>query len=445
MTREFRKFLYRMDRKDYQDTLSTISRGVSSLEVLTRLSVALEPSRRKRSRGRVFNILRDLSASIYRALRSGIQCGDSHNVSLELATRPIEIGYEDKDEKVMNGMQFTVAISFEIADGSSRRRFWDEVDIKARSLSRAPPPPPTTAPAPVKKKKKGVSFAAITQNLSIFEAIKPRSDVESTVQAASPTPIEPASEILGPPLDLCMALKRAREARPTCYGHLTDDACPNHHFQVYPIGSTDDSDTWSIVTLHDVLEHKGGLPPLSSLAQRVRLAFAVASSVLQLSSTPWLTDVLTSKNLHFFRRGECLSYQSPFILRSLPECHLQSLSIDDEVRRPVNIPMNNTTLFALGILLLEIILGSTFDKLREQHEKGSFAGDELGVIRDSITARRLLEQHVALINPSYKTVVERCMGCTASHSLDEEDFRCEVYNSVVLELETIWDYTRLSI
>jgi len=31
MLREFRKLLYRLDRKDYQDTLSTISKGVNDL------------------------------------------------------------------------------------------------------------------------------------------------------------------------------------------------------------------------------------------------------------------------------------------------------------------------------------------------------------------------------------------------------------------------------
>ena len=104
----------------------------------------------------------------------------------------------------------------------------------------------------------------------------------------------------------------------------------------------------------------------------------------------------------------------------------------------------NTTLFALGIMLLEIMLGSTLDQLREPHEEMmAFEGDEFGIIRDSVTALRLLEQRVALINPSYKVVVERCMECTAGQDLDEESFRQEVYNGVVMELEAILDHTKL--
>ncbi len=76
MPREFRKFLYHLNRKDYQDALGTISKGVNDLESLTRLSIALEPSRRKRSESSlsVISMLRDLSSSVHRALRSSILC-----------------------------------------------------------------------------------------------------------------------------------------------------------------------------------------------------------------------------------------------------------------------------------------------------------------------------------------------------------------------------------
>lgn len=52
---------------------------------------------------------------------------------------------------------------------------------------------------------------------------------------------------------------------------------------------------------------------------------------------------------------------------------------------------------------------------------------------------------MSLINPAYKTVVERCIGYTESKELDEDDFRHTVYNGVVMELEAIWDYTKLGI
>ncbi|VTT62858.1 unnamed protein product, partial [Fusarium fujikuroi] len=61
VTRDFKKLLYRLNRKDYQEALETISKGITSLEGLTQQSVGLEPRRRKQSRCKVFSVLRDLS------------------------------------------------------------------------------------------------------------------------------------------------------------------------------------------------------------------------------------------------------------------------------------------------------------------------------------------------------------------------------------------------
>jgi hypothetical protein len=467
MTREFKKFLYRLNRKDYQEALATISKGISDLEGFARLCVDLEPARRKRTRGRVLNILRGLSASIYRALRSSMLCNDSHEVSLELKAPSIDVGYEDEDEKVEHCTQFTIAMSFEVHNGATRRRFWDEIHIKTKRRQ-TPASPPSAAPqgtaAPLNpckqsampggthkkpKKMKGVSFM-VAQKLSFITSIKPsppdvRVAMASLTQQAThvafvDTSASDADRTSGPLVDLCMALRKAREARPACYGHLIDKEHADRCFQVYPRGTTTNSDTWSIVTLRDVLEQKGGLQPLTSLKEKIRLALAIASSVLQLSKTPWLPEVPSSKDVHFFKRGQHLSYEHPFLLRNFPE-RSQSSSPS---QTPTTIVDRNPTLFALGIMLLEIMLGSSLDSLREPSEKTLIVpGDERGVIRDSVTAHRLLEQRVALINPLYKVVVERCMGCAASQDLDEENFRREVYNRVVLELEAILGHTSL--
>lgn len=495
MTREFKKFLYRLNRKDYYETLSTISKGISDLEALARLSINLGPIRRKRSRGRVLNLLRGLATSIYRAVFSSILCNDSHYISLALTSRTIEVGYDDEDEKVLHDAQFTVAISFEVADGPGKtvKRFWDEMSIKtAKQPTMAPPPPlPTLGVATTtekmatttstllaaltekkaKKVKKGVSFS-MTKTLSsmgsspkplppdikVVPIISVAQDV-TDVALVKPTVTDPDGTA-NPLVDLCTTLQKAREARPPCYGYLIDKHSDrtNRHFRVYPHGTaTTNSDTWSIVTLRDVLEEKaasGGptsqQPPMTSLKDKIRLGLAIASSVLQLSKTPWLPSVPTSNNIHFFKRGHILSYQHPFLLQTSPDHQPRPTPLPPQQQPPPSqtssvIVNRNPTLFALGILLLEILLGSTLDQLRSPHEAAlSFAGDESGIIRDSVTVFRLLEQRVALINPSYKVVVERCMECTAGRDLDEEGFRQEVYGSVVMELEAILGHTELS-
>ncbi|KAK0614515.1 hypothetical protein B0T14DRAFT_436388 [Immersiella caudata] len=381
MPREFRKFLYRLDRKDYQDALSTISKGVNDLESLTRLSVALEPSRRKRSGGRAINILRDLSSSVYRALRSSIscQCSGPHDVSLGLLPKKAP-------------MNATVAV----AEVTRHLRPTNLSDINLVNL-------PTT-------------LFTKTRGLAVSIA----------------------------PVDLCGTLKRAVSVRPESYGQLVDSECPGNCFGIFPTQhSTPGGNAWSIVTLHDVLWRKQGLQPLLWLEEKIRLALAVSSAVLQLSETPWLSKPLAREDVHFFRKESWAGYQLPFLRRQIPEPTTSPCGVTGQ-RSGETVSQPNETLFRLGILLLEIILGSTMENLREPRERIDFQGDKLGMIRDSITAHRLLQTQVALINPAYRAVVERCVGCGASQGLDEEGFRERVYNGVVAELEAILECTKLA-
>ncbi|CZR47371.1 uncharacterized protein FPRO_08745 [Fusarium proliferatum ET1] len=449
--RDFKKLLYRLNRKDYQEALETISKGITSLEGLTQQSVGLEPRRRKQSRCKVFKVLRDLSASFYRALCSSILCADSHDVSLELATRFIEVGHECDDERIVQDAQFKLAISFEVAKGPTSKMFWDEVNIKAVSVSMTTPSAPRVVAAKTKSAKR-VSFG-IDRALSRLNLTEPATELKSNVKTAMAIMTRPATDFayikcpeessVRPtisPLNLCLTLQKAHQERPACYGHLIDKEHSHRHFQVCPLGTVVNSDGWSIVTLEDVLEGKRGLRPLISLAEKVKLALVIASSVLQLSKTPWLPEAITSKNVHFFRRGNTLSYEHPFIQRRLPECPLKRVSHTSE---STNYSISsNVTLLALGMLLLEIILGCSLNQLRLPDEK-SPDNDNDGLIQDLTVANRMLEQRVALISPAYKAVVERCIGCMESKGLEDDGFRQTVYNGVVMELEAIWDDTKL--
>ncbi|KAF5583095.1 uncharacterized protein FSUBG_13216 [Fusarium subglutinans] len=408
VTRDSKKLLYRLNRKDYQESLKTISKGITSLEGLTQQSVGLEPRRRKQSRCKAFKVLRDLSASFYRALCSSILCNDSHDVSLELATRFFDLGHEWDDEKIIQDAQFRLAISFQVAKGPTSKMFWDEVDIKAISVSMTGSSTPCVL-TPKKKSSKRVSFG-IDRALSRLNFTEPATEVRSNVKTAMAIMTRPATDIafmkcpeegsVMPtirPLDLCLALKMAHEERPACYGHLIDKECSHRHFQVYPLGTAINSDGLLIVTLEDVLEGK---------------------------------------------RGNTLSYEHPFLQRSLPESSFNRL---DETADSKGYSLSsNPTLFSLGMLLLEIILGSSLKQQRVPDEK-RLDGDYDSLIQDLTIANRMLEQRVALISPAYKAVIERCIGCTDSKSLEEDDFRQTVYNGVVMELEAIWDDIKLGI
>ncbi|SCV30697.1 uncharacterized protein FFB14_03180 [Fusarium fujikuroi] len=172
VTRDFKKLLYRLNRKDYQEALETTSKGITSLEGLTQQSVGLEPRRRKQSRCKSF----------YRALCSSILCTDSHDVSLELATRFIEVGHECDVEKIVQDAQFKLAISFQVVKGPTSKVFWGEVSIKAMSLSTTNPSAPCVLAAKSKSAKR-VSFG-VNQALSRLSLMEPATELNvKTVMA----------------------------------------------------------------------------------------------------------------------------------------------------------------------------------------------------------------------------------------------------------------------
>jgi len=469
MPREFRKFLYRLNRKDYEGALSTISKGANDLESLTRLSVALESTRRKRSGCRAIGMLRDLSSSVYRALRSSILCSDIHDVSLGLTQRFAHLEYEDDDEALSSDIDFRMAISFEAADRESGgEKDWDEVKVMRQPVLLSEPPPRALSPSPgmtrEAKRTRVVAFATkaraalVTSAKSPIRSKKTAGDtkfamanvtqlVQSSSLSAETTTICPSDDSTETlvtdvsPVNLCRVLSNACGERPVCYGYLADPSCPTHRFKMYPLATTiNDSGSWSVITLEDVLWKRQGLQPLLWLDQKVSLALAVACAVLQLSKTPWLPEPLAKDDLHFFNRDGLPGYQQPFLRRQIPEPEKNGQSTTDE-QTPNG---QNYTVFRLGILLLEIILGSALESLCEPHEKDEYPGDRLRVIRDSITAHRLLQTQVASISPAYKAVVERCVGYGVSQGLGEEDFRERVYSGVVVELEAILEYTKLS-
>jgi hypothetical protein len=451
MPREFKRFLYCLDRKDYQEALSTIAKGVNDLEVLIRLSVALEPNRRKRAGGRLINVLRDLSCSVYRALRSSIRCSDPHDINLGLRSQFPNAGYEDEDEEILSDAMFRVAISFETTDDqtSEKRKCWAEVSIErtpcpVATKSTTLPVPSPQRPGIMNAGRKRARIVAFVK-ASTFNTGKPKSNVkcvlaEVTQQVTNITFAQAPDDADTSPLELCPTLRKIRGAPSGSYGRLIDPHQPTRHFAVSlpATALTTTGDTWSTVTLDAILNRKPGLQPLLWLEQKLRLALSVASSVLELSHTPWIREPLTKKHIHFFVRDGRPEYQMPFVWTRTPE----STQPDSGAGNGSADYRYTDALFCLGILLLEIILDSTIDTLREPGDNIGFQGDGFQTIHDSITAHRLLPR-VSSINPAYKAAVERCLGCGASQGLDEDGFRERLYNGVVAELEALLESTKL--
>ncbi|KAI8259093.1 hypothetical protein K4K56_006812 [Colletotrichum sp. SAR 10_98] len=166
----------------------------------------------------------------------------------------------------------------------------------------------------------------------------------------------------------------------------------------------------------------------------------IKEGISRLESTPWLPEILTSRDILFLKRGAELQYEHAFVMKGLHE------RLEDKQKGNNSAPSSRCpALLALGILLLELNLGRTIESLRIQYETPPPGAPRL--MYDSMTAQRLLQER-QMDSLNYKSAVQRCIGGEFARpklDLNDEDFRQEIYEKVVALLETdlknaTWSY-----
>jgi len=170
--------------------------------------------------------------------------------------------------------------------------------------------------------------------------------------------------------------------------------------------------------------------------QSLSLAVNLASSLLQLHSTPWLPRTWSENSIYFPVDG--LDVKQPYVLIKFQTPHEQSMPESQHNTL-------NPYLVALGIMLLELSEGKSFAEwISEKHI--SIEADD---VQDKASvAWKWVDQDAKLRNvgPVYGKVIKRCLECSftsvqpLSHkNLDYGPFREAVYSDVVHPLEMIYD------
>lgn len=103
--------------------------------------------------------------------------------------------------------------------------------------------------------------------------------------------------------------------------------------------------------------------------QRSRLGLKLASSVMQLHTTDWLTDFWSKDDILFLRSlDSTVDFDGPLIRRSFETRNMDLTSISQSLPRPwlnASIPC----LFSLGIVLLELWYREVFENLKSEAER----------------------------------------------------------------------------
>ena len=233
--------------------------------------------------------------------------------------------------------------------------------------------------------------------------------------------------------DFCRRLLVGCDRQTKCLGFISDEST---RYKIYPKTlSSDDAALYSRFSLAEALSRSKGDLPRMTRADRLRLASMIATAVLHLHNSPLLASSWTRNDIIFIRRGTNKSYQQAYIAKHLPESNPQSIEASSKL-----VPfIPNPTLFALGILLIELCLDQPFDNLRspEDLSVGDQSPDELADYRTAmrlLNSDRLLEEGGLL----YDSAVRRCIRCifdVRSTDLEEKEFLEAVYNGVVASLE----------
>lgn len=472
---ELKRAIFTLSRSQYTDLLSTIRDGISNLENLTDRNMELEPARRLRSQGRFLMLLREMSKSIYRALRFGLDCSCGHDVGLRLESRSANFIPTDDDEKIMSDTAFKLALSYrssqeypETAAWDENAKIWEEIRVKPtaalgmtiQSEERSIPTRPRGF-----RTKKAVAFAQLSRahSSATTTVVQTEHEVSSGhVHRSLHTSISHLTMgvasiglvSFGATVDLCQKIRDPKadvQSSGVIVDHISQTTKTYTVYRAHPvyIPASDESirvHPRALISLRQVLQQKLHIP----YRDRLQLAATISSSVLQLYGSPWLYRSISSRDIYFMKAyHDYPLWDHPLVMK---QNTYRDVDIAEGTPNPGH-AFCNPTLFSLGVLLIEIILGKPFDSVRTTDESLVRDPDDNSLrtleessaatfLADYITAQRLVDQNIPSSN--YSTAVMRLIGGNTKldpSGLESEDFCQEIYSGVVALLEKDLAYT----
>lgn len=268
-----------------------------------------------------------------------------------------------------------------------------------------------------------------------------------------PAVIEEAEDIH----DLCSVLRCERhQSSNLILGRFLHE---QSRYELISISQQGDADNRTS-TFHELLlNHNGGAslaginaspivcrssrnPPRLSKKARLELAVVLASTALQLHTTPWLDRDWSGRNV-YFRQG---SLDRPFVSRALTESKTPTIRSPGEEWGPIR----NQSIFALGVMLLELSLRAPLEQIKiskEQQQQQPQPQQHHSDLDDYVTASRSIKDVADEEGKSsgYYGATQACIFCNFGPKVKDLDlandaFRQAVYEDVILPLQRDLEY-----
>lgn len=420
--------------------METISNGTSNLETLTAQNIDLEPGRQETPQIKLVSLLRELSIGLYQALNRSISCSCAHSIGMRLCIRSSDIYFSTDESTRLQELGLDIALSvsktlFSLTNQLTASGIWEYVRIVAlpHQLSYISDSSALKAATSTKDAPKSAQRRVKRVKIQEAHGIKPGNTVTATlVQSAnvaslvnqmaftSTNTVRACPESIA---NLCETIRKSQKTVQDFYGFITDEnTSTSRQFKVYPIrpAATSNGDG-NTVLLRDALKNSPFLP-LMTYKDKMKIAVAISTGVLQLYNTPWLSYNL-SENIFFSIYDSENIYDNPFILAAHKDTGVQ-------LSRPKSLNLKrDPLLLSLGFLLIELICGPVLTPANEDFE-GRY-----------IKAQQLLP---TLRNTSlnYFSAVSRCLDDGQLHAMrkDDIDFQHNLYTGVISLLKRDLDY-----
>lgn len=441
---------------------------------LTSQNLTLEPARQRRQRPSIpFRAIQEHARNLYNVISQSwtCKCASPHSADLCLDSRT----YSDNSARLAtkdissSHLQFKVVFSVDANGIHALPWLWRETEIRLldhqsptlpqplQGTMTTPPstpmqnsqiacqrrgiavhtPLPHSAPSQLEEEKasrlnfRGSSKANRQKKSVKFDPLPSPPQTPSNGFAAAFPKITDLGLV---PIDnLCWAMKQWTDgkANSQCLGYLCTEA--KQRLAIYlPEMPTPFPDRRNVKSLSQLMNPAIPTGKFDfSRGDRLRLGLTIASSVLQLYKTPWLRDDWTKDDIMINDGTTRRLHDQAYVSRSFPSAPEQTGP------REKFLGPRNKTLFALGVVLIELSLGRSIESLRDSEDPLGFDGSP-NVHTTWHTANRLIDAVYDENGKRYGDAVRRCINCDfdmKSTTLDDEVFSQAVYNGVVAQLE----------
>lgn len=175
-----------------------------------------------------------------------------------------------------------------------------------------------------------------------------------------------------------------------------------------------------------------------SRQKRYKLASIVASSLLQLHATPWLTEKLEKKNIFFYHQGPNILAEEPYISHKFVASKPGD-SVPPEPNTTWVLPIDpRQTLRCLGMLLLELCFGEAIEN-QQSLRKAHLSSDGKALDGTDYLCALAWVEMVEEEEPKMEPIIRWCISCPLNGTLNWKDttFTQKVYGFVVKPLEML--------